>query len=115
MRLAANHALDRQAINQAETLGFSKINWSIIPSSFEFYWQPPAVPYDPASAKAAPRRGGLPRAGSTAASYSCDAAYAQIGEAVVNYLQRRRHPRQAPAARARGVLQGYGDKKLQGR
>src|SRR6185436_9856130 len=31
VRLAANLALDRQAINQAETLGFSKITGSIIP------------------------------------------------------------------------------------
>src|SRR5262249_16939755 len=40
-RLAASYAVDRQAINQAETLGFSKITGSIIPDSFDFYWQPP--------------------------------------------------------------------------
>src|SRR3989475_5427428 len=51
VRLAASYAIDRQAINQAETLGYSKITWSIIPSSFEFYWQPPGSPYDPARAR----------------------------------------------------------------
>jgi hypothetical protein len=34
-------AIDRQAINQAETLGFSKMTYSMIPSHFEFFWQPP--------------------------------------------------------------------------
>jgi peptide/nickel transport system substrate-binding protein len=49
VRLAANHAIDRKAINDAETLGFSKITGSIIPQSFDFYWAPPVHPYDPAS------------------------------------------------------------------
>ena len=40
-RLAANYAIDREAINQAETLGFSKVAASIIPSSFDFFWRPP--------------------------------------------------------------------------
>src|SRR5438128_691329 len=47
VRLAANYAIDRPTMNQAETLGHSKLIWSIVPSSFEFYWQPPALNYDP--------------------------------------------------------------------
>src|SRR5712692_3817886 len=47
VRLAATYAVDRQTINQAETLGFSRITGSIIPTGFDFYWQPPAYPYDP--------------------------------------------------------------------
>ena len=44
------------AINPARppvaiTLGFSSITWSIIPASFDFYWQPPAYAYDPVKAK----------------------------------------------------------------
>src|SRR5213594_1568021 len=35
VRLAANYAVDRQAVNQAATLGFSKITGSIIPTSFD--------------------------------------------------------------------------------
>ena len=43
-------ALDRQAINQAETLGFSRITGSIIPKDFEFVWPAPLYPYDPKKA-----------------------------------------------------------------
>ncbi len=60
VRLAATHAVDRQAVNQAVTLGFSRINGSIIPPSFDFYWQPPLYPHDRARAQAAPRRGRPP-------------------------------------------------------
>src|SRR5690242_14751985 len=42
VRLAANLAIDRPAMNQADALGFSKLTNSIIPSSFEFFWPPPA-------------------------------------------------------------------------
>jgi peptide/nickel transport system substrate-binding protein len=51
VRLAASVAIDRQAISQAETLGFSKPSSSIIPSTYEYYWAAPAIPYDPALAK----------------------------------------------------------------
>src|SRR5881296_2599301 len=51
VRMAANYAIDRQAINQAETLGFSRITASLVPHTFEYAWQPPLWPYDPAKAK----------------------------------------------------------------
>ena len=38
VRLAAIYAVDRQAINEAQSLGFSQITGSIIPRSFDFYW-----------------------------------------------------------------------------
>src|SRR5262249_21330403 len=44
VRLAANLAIDRQAINQAETLGFSRLTSSMIPSHFDFFWAPPPIP-----------------------------------------------------------------------
>jgi peptide/nickel transport system substrate-binding protein len=86
VRLAANHAVDRQAINRAETLGFSKITGSIIPSSFEFFWQPPVLSYDAARAKRLLAEAGYPN-GFDAGDYYCDASYANLGEAVVNYLK----------------------------
>ncbi|MBI4611748.1 MAG: ABC transporter substrate-binding protein [Candidatus Rokubacteria bacterium] len=86
VRLAANYAIDRTAINQAETLGFSKITWSIIPSSFDFYWQPPAYPHDPAKARQLLAEAGYPN-GFDAGEYYCDVAYANLGEAAVHYLQ----------------------------
>src|SRR5713101_3933105 len=85
VRLAANYAIDRPAINQAETLGFSRITWSIIPSTFEFYWQPPGYPYDPARARQLLADAGYPN-GFDAGDYFCDAAGTFVGEPVVNYL-----------------------------
>jgi peptide/nickel transport system substrate-binding protein len=86
VRLAANHIIDRQAINKAETLGFSKITGSIIPSTFQFFWQPPVHAYDPARAKRLLAEAGYP-SGFDAGEYYCDASYANLGEAVVNYFK----------------------------
>src|SRR2546428_8227208 len=36
VRLAASHAIDRKPINQAETLGFSRLTGSIVPRIFQF-------------------------------------------------------------------------------
>ncbi len=51
VRLAASHAMDLPAINQAETLGFSKLIGSIIPYTFDGFWQPPVHAYDVTRAK----------------------------------------------------------------
>ena len=51
VRLAASHALDRNALNQAETLGMSRPTGALIPRVLEFSraYDPPA--YDPALSK----------------------------------------------------------------
>jgi peptide/nickel transport system substrate-binding protein len=85
VRLAANLAIDRQAISQAETLGFSKISSSIIPSSYEFYWPAPPVGYDPAEAKRLLAEAGLPQ-GFDAGELTCDSSYSNVAESVVNYF-----------------------------
>src|SRR5262249_24286038 len=51
VRLAANLAMDKQAINEAERLGFSRLTGSIIPRVFEFALPLEPFPYDPARAK----------------------------------------------------------------
>ena len=113
VRLAASYAIDRQAMNQADSLGFSRITWSIVPSSFEFYWQPPGYSYDPAKARRLLAEAGYPN-GFDAGDYFCDAAIAYVGEPVVNYLELGRHPRETPTDRARGLLQGLGGAEVQG-
>jgi len=113
VRLAASLAIDRPAINQAETLGFSKITWSIVPSSFEFYWQPPGSPYDPARARQLLTAAGYPN-GLDAGDYSCDAALSNIGEAVVNYLNAVGiRVKLRPVERA-AFFKGYAEKKYRG-
>jgi peptide/nickel transport system substrate-binding protein len=86
VRQAVNVAFDRDAINKAETLGFSKITGSIIPASFEFFWQPPKPTYDAGRAKKLLAEAGFPN-GFDAGEYFCDSSYANLGEAVVNYLK----------------------------
>ena len=86
VRLAANLAIDRNAINQAITLGHSKLTYSIIPSTFDFYWQPPAYPFDPAQAKKLLAEAGYPN-GFDAGDYYLDISYANVQEAIASYLQ----------------------------
>ena len=66
VRLAANLAMDRQSLNQAEYLGMSKVTGSIIPSGFDFAWQPPTYPYDPQKARSSSSPRPAIRTGSTA-------------------------------------------------
>jgi peptide/nickel transport system substrate-binding protein len=86
VRLAANYAIDRQAINQAETLGFSRLTNSLIPSHFDLFWPPPAIPYDRARARQLLAEAGYPN-GFDAGDFTCDAVHAGIAEPVVNDLQ----------------------------
>jgi peptide/nickel transport system substrate-binding protein len=86
VRLAANLAIDRKSINEAEYLGFGRISSSIIPHDFQFSWPAPPYPFDPAQAKKLLAEAGFPR-GFDAVEVSCDAVYATTVEAVVNSLQ----------------------------
>jgi peptide/nickel transport system substrate-binding protein len=111
VRLAANLAVDRQAVNQAETLGFSRITGSIIPTSFDGYWQPPLHPHDPAGARKLLAEAGYPN-GFDAGDFWCDAGATGYSEAVLNYLTAVGiRAKLRPLERA-GFLKAYSDKKL---
>ena len=100
MRQAANLAIDREGMNEALFLGYCKITDSIIPDSFEFYWQPPAAVHDPAKAKKLLAEAGYPN-GFDAGLFYCDSSYANMGEALVERPAADRHPHQAGADRTR--------------
>src|SRR5919202_2757063 len=85
VRLAANHAINRQAINESETLGYSKLVGSIIPATYDFALPLEPYAYDPAKAQALLKEAGYAK-GFDAGDYSCDAVYASVIEAVVNDL-----------------------------
>jgi peptide/nickel transport system substrate-binding protein len=85
VRLAANYAVNRQALNEAETLGYSKLLGGIIPETYEFALPLEPYAYDPKQAKALLAEAGYPR-GFDAGEFSCDAVYAGVIEGVVNDL-----------------------------
>ena len=86
VRLAASYAIDRKALNQAETLGFSRLTDSIVPRVFQYAvpFDPPA--YDPTKAKQLLAAAGYPN-GFDAGDLSPFPPYFSMGEAVAGYLQ----------------------------
>jgi peptide/nickel transport system substrate-binding protein len=85
VRLAANYALDRQALSDAERLGASPPVGNIIPQRFEFALPIEPYPYDPARAKRLLAEAGYPNGFDAGELYPYP-PYFTLGEAVANYL-----------------------------
>jgi peptide/nickel transport system substrate-binding protein len=86
VRLAASHALDRQGLNQAETLGLSRPTGGLVPRVLEFArgFEPP--PYDPTRAKQLLAEAGFPN-GFDAGDLTPFPPFFSLAEAIGNYLQ----------------------------
>src|SRR5215470_13692890 len=111
VRLAASFALDRPTINQALTLGYSKVTGSIIPNNFEFFWPPPPPLFDVASAKKLLKDANYPD-GFDAGDFYCDASYATLAEMILNNLQAVGiRVKLVPLERA-AFFKSYAEKKL---
>ena len=86
VRQAANHAVDRAGVNQAETLGLSRVTGSIVPRIFQFAVPTEAPAYDPARAKKLLAEAGFPN-GFDAGDFYPFPPYNSMGEAIVQNLQ----------------------------
>ena len=86
VRQAASVAIDRQALNQAETLGFSKPTGSLIPGALEFAKSFAPDPFDPPRAKRLLAEAGYPNGFDAGDLYPWP-PYTSMGEAIAGYLQ----------------------------
>jgi peptide/nickel transport system substrate-binding protein len=85
VRLAAAHAVDMQAINEAERLGMSRLTGSIVPQQFDFALPVEPYAYQPAQAKRLLAEAGYPN-GFDAGDVTPIPPFTSMGESVANYL-----------------------------
>ena len=86
VRLAASHALDRDGLNQAETLGLSHPTGGLIPRVLDFARAYPPPAYDPAWAKKLLAEAGYPN-GFDAGDLTPFPPFFSLAEAIGGYLQ----------------------------
>ena len=85
VRLAANYAIDRQAISDVESYGAAPPMGSIIPREFEYALHVEPYDYNPQKAKQLLKEAGYPN-GFDAGDFTITAQYANPAEAAANFL-----------------------------
>ena len=113
VRLAANLAIDRQAINEAERMGLGRPTGSIIPSSMEFALPLEPVPYDPARAKRLLAEAGYPN-GFDAGDFNPAPPFYTMAEAIGNYLAAIGIRTQMRTMERAAFMTAWREKKLKG-
>ncbi|PYM41900.1 MAG: hypothetical protein DME16_24475 [Candidatus Rokuibacteriota bacterium] len=113
VRLAANLAIDRQAINEAEALGYSGPTGNIVPRHQEFALAIEPHPYDPKRAKALLAEAGYAN-GFDAGDLTPFPPYNGMGEAIANYFAAVGIRTRLRTMERAALLSAWRDHKLRG-
>jgi peptide/nickel transport system substrate-binding protein len=113
VRLAANLAIDKQGINEAERLGYSRLNGSIIPSIMDFALRIEPYPYDLAQAKRLLAEAGYPN-GFDAGDLTPLPPFTTMGEALSNSLAAVGIRTRVRSMERATYMEAWRTKKLQG-
>jgi peptide/nickel transport system substrate-binding protein len=113
VRLAANLAIDRQAINEVERMGLGRPTGSIIPRIFDYALPVEPVPYDPARAKRLLAEAGYPN-GFDAGDFNPAPPFFTMAEAIANYLATIGIRTQMRTMERAAFMSAWRDKKFKG-